>query len=99
MFADIQGYTALMGSDEDRALEMVDIFERIVFDGSAQCGGEVVNFYGDGCLSIFPSVTSATECARRIQLAFSQQYEIPVRIGLHLGEVLIKKGNAYGDSY
>ena len=87
-----------MGSDEDRALEMVDIFERILFDGSAQCGGEVVNFYGDGCLSIFPSVTSATECARRIQLAFSQQYEIPVRIGLHLGEVLIKKENAYGDS-
>lgn len=98
IFTDIQGYTALMGQDEASALVMVENFENVMTGRTIEHQGEIVNFYGDGCLSIYPNVINAICCAIQIQSDFQDKYQIPVRIGVHLGEVLIKKGNAYGDS-
>jgi class 3 adenylate cyclase len=53
MFTDIQGYTALMQESESKALIIRDK-HRKVFDGiTEKYGGSIINYYGDGTLSIF----------------------------------------------
>ena len=56
MFTDIVGYTALMGRDEAKAMEVIGIYEEEVRNRTLENQGELINFYGDGSLSTFNSV-------------------------------------------
>lgn len=53
MFTDIVGYTALMGSDEDRAFEILRKNRAIHQDLSKKYGGELIKEMGDGMLLSF----------------------------------------------
>ena len=53
MFADIVGYTALMQHNEDEALRLLDRFKEELELTIKECQGEIVQFYGDGCLAVF----------------------------------------------
>lgn len=97
MFTDIVGYTAIMGNNESVAIDVITHYEETIKAKTASFSGEVINFYGDGSLSIFPSVTFAMECAMDIQRELHQGVEVPLRIGIHIGEVLFQRGNIYGD--
>ena len=58
IFSDIAGYTALMQSDEKKALQFLKQFKETVERETASHEGEVVQYYGDGCLLSFDSSTS-----------------------------------------
>ena len=96
MFTDIEGYTAMMEKSEDIALANVKLHEKSLERLVKNHNGELVQFYGDGSLSIFTSAVEAVKCARDLQLSFSN--EVPVRIGLHIGEILQDEGKTYGDA-
>lgn len=98
LFADIQGYTAIMQSDEELGFKMVEKFNDRVNNLVPKNEGEVIQFYGDGVLALFDSSARALECSIALQLEFRKDLEIPVRIGLNDGEVLLKDDNAFGDS-
>jgi class 3 adenylate cyclase len=96
IFADIAGYSALMQADEKKAMVILDFFNDILEKEMALLKGEIVQFFGDGCLLSFDSAVEALYAATSLQHSFIEQ-QIPVRIGMHLGDVLYKNNNAFGD--
>lgn len=96
LFADIVGYSTIIQSNEKRGLENVQKFRWILEQEVPNHGGSIIQFYGDGCLAIFESSVNATICAHSIQRIFLETPTVPVRIGLHAGDIIILDGNIYG---
>lgn len=97
LFADIAGYTGLMQENEKEAVRSIGRFKSIIEKNAETFEGRIIQYYGDGCLLSFSSATQATECAIGMQQAFMNDPKIPVRIGIHLGEVLYRNENAFGN--
>ena len=98
MFTDIVGYSALMQENEQEAVFLLNRYKRIIEKSLEESGGTLVQFYGDGSLQSFDGALQAVDCGLALQRAFRLKPAIPVRIGIHLGEVLHKGGFMYGDS-
>ena len=99
MFADIVDYTAIIQQSESKAKILLEAFQNILKNIVAKFSGEIVNSYGDGCLIKFYSAESALNAAKEIQYQFnSSDLIVPVRIGVHLGDVFSKDGNIYGNN-
>ncbi|MCB0776142.1 MAG: tetratricopeptide repeat protein [Chitinophagaceae bacterium] len=97
LFADIVGYTALMQEDEENAVESVNRFRDTVELIADELNGKIIQYYGDGSLLLFPSATDAAEFAKLLQEDLNNDPKIPVRIGIHMGDVLVHSGNIFGD--
>ncbi len=98
MFTDIQGYTKLMQQSEDLGVQ-VRARHREIFEPNTQNHhGRIIQYYGDGTLSIFDSCVDAVECAFQMQRLFQKDPVIPVRIGIHFGEILLTEDDIIGDS-
>jgi TolB-like protein/class 3 adenylate cyclase len=97
MFADIEGYTMLMQEDEQRAREMRDKFQHVVESETAAHSGRIVQFSGDGVLALFNSAIEAVRAAIAVQLQMQQLPRVPLRIGLHSGDVGLDDTSVYGD--
>lgn len=96
VFADIVGYSAMMQTDEKKALLTLDRFKAALEREMPLHEGEVVQYFGDGCLLSFDSAFLSVGAATSLQQAFIAE-GVPVRIGMHLGDVLYKNNNAFGD--
>ncbi len=97
LFADIVGYTALMQEGEGKAMAMLSHFEGISKRLVTTHRGEIIKTYGDGCLILFDSTVDAATCAVAMQQAFDEEPAVPVRIGIHVGEVIHKGNDVFGD--
>jgi len=98
MFTDIQGYTALMQVSEEQALQ-IRSKHRDVFDTATEkYHGEVIQYFGDGTLSIFKSSVEAIQCAIEMQVEFQRPPSIPVRIGIHTGDIIRTETDIIGDA-
>lgn len=97
VFTDIVGYTRLMHINEERALELRSRHRSILLALHEKFGGEVLQFFGDGTLSIFHSSVNAVECAVEMQLEYKKEPEVPVRIGIHVGDISYDGTDAFGD--
>jgi len=98
MFADMVGYTKLMQQDEAMAKSKRDHQRKIVDEKIFEFRGQVMQYYGDGTLSMFGSAIDAVNAAREIQLALQQEPIVPLRIGIHLGDVVYDDEGIYGDA-
>ena len=97
MFSDIVGFTSLMGDDEAATMRIVEANDRI-HDGALRAHSvTVLKKLGDGMLASFDSVFNAVACASAIRLAVSHDGRFQVRIGVHLGEVVLADGDVHGD--
>ncbi|HJS54864.1 MAG TPA: adenylate/guanylate cyclase domain-containing protein, partial [Chitinophagaceae bacterium] len=97
LFTDIAGYTAMMQRDEETAVKMVKHHRAVLEKTVDEFEGNVIEFYGDGSLCIFTSITEAMHCALRIQQEMQAEPPVPLRIGLHIGEVIYEDGKIMGD--
>lgn len=97
MFTDIVGYTALMQQDETNAKRIRDKHRNVLEKTTLEHHGQIVQYYGDGTLTIFASAYEAVKCAIEIQNEFRKELVIPLRIGLHLGDIVYEDQGAYGD--
>jgi len=98
MFTDIVGYTKLMEESESAAVQLRQR-HREVFDSiTPEYDGKIINYYGDGTLSIFNSTVNAVECAIELQKRYSQKPEVPLRIGIHTGDIILTESDIIGDS-
>ncbi len=97
MFADIAGYSALIQNDEARAIEMRERHRTLMDALHANYDGKIVQYYGDGTLSIFDSAVNAVDCAVAIQRSCREEKRIPLRVGIHLGDIVVDDANIYGD--
>lgn len=96
LFADIAGYTSLMQTDEKRAMLFLNHFKELIEKIVPLHQGEIIQYYGDAVLLTFDSAMGGVECAIELQEAFIDR-EIPIRIGMHLGDVVFKNDNVFGD--
>jgi TolB-like protein len=104
MFADMVGYSRRMEQDEARnasqAARSIELFRSLI----GNYGGAVANVSGDGVLALFDSAEQGLRFATQIQNEFRDQAvwsdgaPIQFRIGLHLGEVVVRQGNVQGHS-
>jgi class 3 adenylate cyclase len=60
--------------------------------------GEIIRYAGGGTLSIFKSAVHATMCAISIQGRLRQGTQVPLRIGLHVGDIVIDTTEVYGEA-
>ena len=97
MFTDIVGYTAMMQQDEQNALWLLNRFKEVLERIAREHHGKIIQYYGDGCLLAFDSSSNSVECAMALQKTFGETPKVPVRIGLHLGDVIFRNENLFGD--
>ncbi|MBC2838617.1 adenylate/guanylate cyclase domain-containing protein [Robiginitalea sp. SC105] len=96
VFGDIKGYTALMQDDEANAMALLGIFKEQLEECVPTYGGKIVQYFGDACLLSFESTSQAVRCTLKLQPVFSKK-QVPVRFGIHLGEVIFTEDNVFGD--
>ena len=89
MFTDMVGYTALLQADERLGLDKRDRYMSALESHHDAFGGTIVQRLGDGSMSMFPSSLAAVLAAVAIQQELAAQ-EVPVRIGVHVGEVVVE---------
>ena len=97
MFTDIEGYTTLMQQNEEKATRARDKHRRIFNTITKKHNGRVLQYYGDGTLSIFDSAIDAVNCGIEMQLDFRKEPAIPVRIGIHTGDIMFSDEEIIGD--
>jgi adenylate cyclase len=97
MFTDMAGYTALMQQDERQAKLSRDRQRNVLEDRIANHDGRILQYYGDGTLSVFQSAISAVRCAVEIQERLRAAPPVPLRIGIHTGDVVHDEEGVFGD--
>ena len=103
-YADVVGYSRLTGEDELRAHQAVmDVLDYTKTTIEAE-GGAVLRYAGDAILAEFPSVVSCVNASVTVQTELAtgnqdipEDKRVQLRIGINLGEVLIDRGEIYGD--
>jgi adenylate cyclase len=102
--ADVEGYSRLMNIDEVATLRTLAA-HRVLMDGMiARHRGRIVSTAGDSVLAEFASVVDAVQCAVEVQEALAEanakepnDRQMHFRIGVNIGDVLVKDGNIFGD--
>ncbi|GAC1431703.1 MAG: hypothetical protein NVSMB6_30010 [Burkholderiaceae bacterium] len=103
--ADVEGYSHLMDTDEVGTMRDLNQ-RRTILDGLiAAHRGRIANTAGDSVLAEFGSAVDAVQCAVEAQEALAQanaeaspDHHINFRIGVHVGDVMVKGGDLFGDS-
>src|SRR5215470_13552953 len=102
--ADVEGYSLLMGADEVGTLkgltERRAILDRLI----GEHRGRIANTAGDSVLAEFGSAVDAVQCAVEAQTALAEtntgvppDKQINFRIGVHIGDVMVRAGDLFGD--
>ena len=98
MFTDIEGYTSLMQKSEKEAIALRKR-HRDTFELTTEAfNGEIIQYFGDGTLSIFKSTVEAVDCAIELQRCFQQEPKVPVRIAVHVGDIMRSQDDIIGDA-
>ena len=104
MFTDMVGYSALSQRDEKVAQELLEEHREILREIFPRFNGAEIKTIGDAFLVEFNSALEAAQCAIEIQRALAKRdadapasRQIQVRIGIHIGDVVHRAGDVYGD--
>jgi len=97
MFTDMVGYTALMQKDEDKARELIERHRAHMKPFVEKHDGEIIQYVGDGTFCRFDSAKEAVNAAVEIQKVLELEPDINLRIGIHVGDVVVKGDEVYGD--
>jgi len=91
------GYTALMQQNEQLGKEKLRRLKDVLETSVSAYHGKIIQYYGDGALSIFNSSIDGVNCAVEIQQTLQQEPIVELRIGIHSGEISIEDEVIYGD--
>jgi adenylate cyclase len=104
MFTDMVGYTALSQRNEALALELLEEHRRILRSIFPRFNGTEIKTIGDAFLVEFGSALEAAQCAIEIQRTLAKRNadivpdrRIELKIGVHIGDVVHRGGDVYGD--
>jgi len=104
MFTDMVGYSALSQRNEALALELLEEHREVLRSVFPRHQGNEIKSTGDGFLVEFASALAAVQCAMEIQRLMRQRNEarsaerrVLIRIGIHLGDVVRRENDVFGD--
>jgi TolB-like protein/class 3 adenylate cyclase len=102
--ADVEGYSRLMGADEVATLDALTARREILDGLIASHRGRIANTAGDSVLAEFGSAVDAVRCALEAQVALAkanatlpENRHVNFRIGVHVGDVMVRAGDLFGD--
>jgi adenylate cyclase len=102
--ADVEGYSRLMGADEVGTLKGLTERRAILDRFIGEHRGRIANTAGDSVLAEFGSAMDAVQCAVEAQTALAKvnagvpsEKRISFRIGVHIGDVMVRGGDLFGD--
>lgn len=105
MFTDMVGYSALSQSNESQALEVLQRHNVLLRPIFPKFNGKEIKAIGDSFLVEFDSALDALNCAIEIQsflheynASSSDQWRINLRVGIHLGDVIHRDLDMFGDA-
>ncbi len=87
----------MMQRDEQYARRILKRHRSVIEEAHKRYQGQILQYFGDGTLSIFSSAISAVECAVEIQIDLRKEPEVPLRIGIHTGDISYDHTGAFGD--
>ena len=96
MFTDMKGYSAEMNRDEETTLKKLWRYEKAMKSIVKEYDGGVVKTIGDAIMGDFNSAVNAVKASIEIQRLLKKE-DIKIRIGIHLGDVIHKGGDIFGD--
>jgi adenylate cyclase len=102
--ADVEGYSRLMGDDEEATVRTLTAYREVMTTLIRQHNGKVLDSPGDNLLAEFVSVVDAVQCAVAVQKEINarnaelpENRKMPFRIGINLGDVIQEEERIYGD--
>jgi class 3 adenylate cyclase len=102
LLADVTGFSALMGVDDERTARAVRGLQTLVQGIATEHNGHAEGFAGDAIFASFDSVVAAVATALSIQRRLAGEtfegLHLKIRIGIHYGDVLLREGAAFGDA-
>src|ERR671929_1863873 len=104
MFTDMVGYSALSQRDDKLAQELLEEHRQLLREIFPRFHGTEIKTIGDAFLVEFNSALEAAQCAIEIQRALAKRnHDVPserrieLKIGVHIGDVIHRGGDVYGD--
>lgn len=97
MYTDIVGYTSMIEENDVLALKLNIKHKNAIVELIEEYDGVVQEVIGDGSLSYFTSASDCVECAVALQKIFLDEPIVPVRIGIHIGEIRGDSSLVYGN--
>src|SRR5437868_8092248 len=104
MFTDMVGYSALSQNNPNVAVELLEEHRELLREIFPKFNGTEIKTIGDAFLVEFNSALEAAQCAIAIQRALAKrdtdapaERQIQIRIGIHIGDVVHRGGDVYGD--
>ena len=102
--ADVEGYSRLMGDDEEATVRTLTAYREVLTTLIQQHNGQVLDSPGDNLLAEFVSVVDAVQCAVAVQKEIKarndqlpEERKMLFRIGINLGDVIQEDERIYGD--
>ncbi len=102
--ADVEGYSRLMGDDEEATVRTLTAYREVLSTLIQQHNGKVLDSPGDNLLAEFVSVVDAVQCAVSVQKEIKARNDqlpenrrMQFRIGINLGDVIQEEERIYGD--
>jgi adenylate cyclase len=97
LFADMTGYTAMMQDNEHLARQKRKRFKETLETTIEKHEGKILQNYGDGSLCIFNSAINSVSCAVSMQQQLQLEPKVEVRIGIHIGDIVMEDESIFGD--
>src|SRR5215468_4486867 len=101
LLADVSGFSALVGEDDERTARAIERLHRVVRAIVAEAKGYADPRAGDAIFASFDSVVAAVQTALTIQRQVAagefEGHRLQVRIGIHFGDVLVRDGTSMGE--
>jgi adenylate cyclase len=102
--ADVEGYSRLMGDDEEATVRTLTAYREVLTTLIQQHNGKVLDSPGDNLLAEFVSVVDGVQCAVAVQKEIKarngelpENHRMQFRIGINLGDVIEEDERLYGD--
>lgn len=103
-YADAARYSGLTGADEEGTHHILSAYLDAITNMIEEHDGRVVHYAGDAILAEFASVVVAVNCAAEVQRDLRDRNKdlpddrkVQFRIGVNLGDVIVDRGEIYGD--
>ncbi|MCU1292882.1 MAG: hypothetical protein JWP08_1732, partial [Bryobacterales bacterium] len=104
MFTDMVGFSALAQRDDKLALELLEEHRQLLREIFPRFNGTEIKTIGDAFLIEFNSALEAAQCGIEIQRTLAKRNHdvtagrrIELKIGIHIGDVVHRGGDVYGD--
>ena len=103
--SDVVGFSKMMGKNEEETLQILGERREIIDNVITDHNGSVFGGAGDSVIAEFVSPVKATECAVQMQAKMTdmnqnaiESHKMVFRIGINIGDVMVSKGNLFGDA-